>query len=508
MRGSAMAAELKKGTIVVACLSLISLVLCATDPNDLAILEEFREGLENPELLKWPASGDDPCGPPSWPYVYCSGNRVTQIQAKYLGLKGTLPADINKLSMLSNLGLQNNNLSGMLPSFSGLSQLQYAFLDFNNFSSIPTDFFDGLDNLRVMALDYNPLNASSGWLFPSALQNSAQLVNLSLMNCNLVGPLPGFLGTMPSLQGLRLSLNGLSGGIPSTFNGSNLQILWLNGQGGGGGGMTGPIDLIATMVSLTSVWLHGNQFSGTIPQNIGDLTSLKQLNLNSNNMVGLVPNSLANMELDSLDLSNNHFMGPLPVFKSNASYASNNFCQSVPGVPCAAEVMALLDFLGDLNYPSKLLASWSGNDLCGGSWLGLSCQNNQITLIAMPNFGLNGTLSPSIAMLDSLRKIILSNNSITGTIPSNWTSLKSLVLLDLSNNNLSPPLPTFSKGVVVLNNNNPLFTSNQTSGTAPSSPSGSAASAPRLAVLLIHQLLFLLEHAKMKAPRGINLWLF
>ncbi|KAL5131291.1 Protein STRUBBELIG-RECEPTOR FAMILY 4 [Glycine soja] len=62
-----------------------------TNPNDLRILNDFRKGLKNPKLLKWPDNGNDPCGPPSWSCVYCSGGRVTQIQTKNLGLEGSLP---------------------------------------------------------------------------------------------------------------------------------------------------------------------------------------------------------------------------------------------------------------------------------------------------------------------------------------------------------------------------------------------------------------------------------
>ncbi|KAL8129427.1 hypothetical protein V2J09_018582 [Rumex salicifolius] len=429
--------------VFLVCVSLISVACGVTDPGDLAILNEFRKGLKNPDLLDWPIVGDDPCGPPTWKNVFCSGNRVTQIQAKNLGLEGPLPKDFNKLSKLSNLGLQNNKLSGMLPSFSGLSELQYVYLDNNAFDSIPADFFDGLSNLEAMALDYNPLNATTGWSLPDTLASSAQLTNLSLMSVNLVGPMPDFLGGMASLSSLKLCLNRLSGRIPDSFNGSSLQILWLNGQDGGG--MTGPIDVISTMVSLTSVWLHGNQFSGEIPSNIGDLVSLNELDLNSNIMSGLIPESLANMELSKLDLNNNHFMGPIPKFKAkNVTYVSNSFCQSAEGLPCAPEVSALIDFLGGLNYPSRLVSSWSGNDPCGGGWLGLSCNSNQkVDVINLPRYDLNGTLSPSIANLGSLSKIILKNNNITGSIPLNWTALTSLTLVDLSGNNLSPPFPKF-----------------------------------------------------------------
>ncbi|KAI3747095.1 hypothetical protein L6452_09540 [Arctium lappa] len=456
-----------------------SLVSSATDPGDLAILNQFRKGLKNPELLKWPDNGgddDDPCGPPSWPHVFCSRNRVTQIQVQNMNLKGPLPSNLNQLSMLTNLGLQRNQFTGPLPSFNGLSGLRWAYLDYNQFDTIPSDFFHGLDSLEVLALDSNPLNATTGWSLPIDLQNSIQLQNLSLMSCNLAGPLPDFLGTFSSLGDLKLSMNRISGGIPATFNESMIRVLWLNGQSGDG--MTGPIDVIGIMTSLTSLWLHGNHFSGKIPQSISGLTQLKDFNVNSNDLVGLVPDGLATLSLDNLDLNNNQFMGPVPKFKaSNFTYSSNQFCQPDPGVPCAPQVTALLRFLDDLNYPSRLVSTWSGNDPCEGPWLGLSCIDQKVNSIHLPRFNLSGTLSPSIANLDSLTRIDLGSNKLTGVIPSNWTNLKSLTFLDLSNNDLSPPQPKFNPSMKLVLTGNPLLQSNPPKTTSPRSspPTGSPA---------------------------------
>lgn len=457
---------------------LVPFVYGGTDPGDLAIINQFRDGLKNPELLKWPTN-DDPCGPPSWPYIFCSGSRVQQIQAKGLGLKGTLPQNLNQLSELTDLGLQQNELTGKLPSLSGLSQLRRVYLDFNQFDTIPSDFFNGLQSLEVMALDYIPLNATAGWSLPDDLQNSAQLTNLTLVDCNLAGPLPEFLGNMSSLQVLLLSKNRITGGIPATFKDSMLRMLWLNDQSGEG--MTGPIDVIAEMVSLTTLWLHGNRFSGKIPKDIGNLVELHDLNLNGNNLVGLIPDSLASLPLQKLDLNNNQFMGPMPEFKGviNATYSSNPFCQKTPGAPCAPEVMALLDFLDGVNYPTRLVQGWSGNDPCKGSWFGVGCNldKNKVVTINLPRFNLTGTLSPSVANLDSLSRIYLGSNHLSGEIPMSWTGLKSLVLLDLSNNNLSPPKPTnFSSSVHITVDGNPLFSfsppsqKNNTSGDSPPSP--------------------------------------
>ncbi|PPS12469.1 hypothetical protein GOBAR_AA08174 [Gossypium barbadense] len=450
----------KLASVLILC--LVTVVFSTTDSGDLDVLMQFRDELDNPELLKWPENGGDPCGPPSWNHIYCENSRVTQIQAQGMGLKGTLPKNLNKLSMLKNIGLQRNQLSGKLPSFSGLSNLRYAYLDYNNFDSIPSDFLDGLDNLEVLALDDNNFNASTGWSFPKALENSAQLTNLSCMNCNLIGPLPDFLGSMPSLTNLMLSGNRLSGEIQGTFNGSALQTLWLNNQLHGG--MTGPIDVVATMESLTVLWLHGNHFTGTIPESIGKLTLLKDLNLNSNKLVGLIPISLANMRLQNLDLNNNHLMGPIPMFKaSKVTFASNKFCQATQGLLCSPAVMALIEFLGGVNYPSKLVSSWSGNEPC--NWLGIRCNSGKVSVINLPHYNLSGSLSPSVAKLDTLSQIRLQSNNLSGPIPNNWTSLKSLETLDLSGNNISGPLPKFSRTVKLVVTGNPLLNGDKTDHT-------------------------------------------
>ncbi|KAL0309451.1 UNVERIFIED_CONTAM: Receptor-like kinase TMK4 [Sesamum radiatum] len=329
----------------------VSVVRGVTDPKDLAVLNQFRKGLENAELLQWPANGDDPCGPPSWPHIYCSGNRV--------------------------------------------SQIQYAYLDYNNFDTIPSDFFKGLVNLESE-------------------------------------------------------------------------------------GMTGPIDVVATMESLTSLWLHGNHFSGKIPDNIGNLVSLQDLNLNKNDLVGLVPASLANMALAHLDLNNNRFMGPMPKFKAvNATYESNPFCLPNPGAPCAPDVMALLEFLDGVNYPSRLVQSWSGNNPCQVSWLGIGCDpSGNIITINLPNYNLSGILSPSIVDLDSLTHIYLESNNLSGSIPTNWTSLKYLTLLNLGENNISPPLPRFSSNVKLVLEGNSLLNANPP-GASPSGTNGTSDSRGR-----------------------------
>ncbi|KAJ4772453.1 Receptor-like protein kinase-like protein [Rhynchospora pubera] len=463
------------------CLVLSLLPILAksiTDPGDYAILLAFQSSLDNPEILKWPSDNKDPCGPPKWPHVFCQGNRVSQIQLQNLGVSGTLPANFTQLSMLSNLGFQNNKFRGTLPSFRGLTNLQYAFLNGNQFDTIPSDFFGGLTSLLDMSLDENPLNKTTGgWTLPADLADSSALVNLTLVNCGLVGPIPDFLGELSNLDMLQLSYNNLTGMIPSSFSGSNIKVLWLNNQAASG--LTGPIDVITQMPFLTDVWLHGNSFTGPIPDSIGALTALTRIWLNNNQFVGLIPSNLTSLpSLQDLKLDNNLLMGPIPSVKYNFTFSDNSFCASDQGVPCRDDVTALLGFLHGLNYPAQLDSSWSGNDPCVGDWRGIICSSGKVVAINLPNLRLNGTISPSIGNLAGLIDIKLGGNNLTGQIPANLTNLKSLKFVNVSSNNLAPPVPSFPNGVTLLLANNPLIDKTASPNTDPSTTPGIQNSSP------------------------------
>lgn len=449
-------------------LFLVCPIAGVTDPGDLAILNAFKKGMKNAELLQWPDGGTDPCGQ-KWKFIYCSGPRVAQIQVQKVGLEGTLPSNFNQLTELYNIGLQRNKFSGALPTFNGLAKLRYAYLGTNNFDTIPADFFVGLTSLEVLSLEYNNLNATLGWSLPSDIQESTNLASLYLSQCNLVGLIPDFLGQMTSLSTLEMAYNRLTGPIPLSFNVSGVQIFQLNNQAAPS--LSGPIDVVGKMQSLKQLWLHGNNFSGTIPPSLGDCVSLTDIKLNGNELVGPIPTNLTNLQLTNLTLDSNKLSGPIPDLKlppGGFTYSGNSFCQSVPGLSCAPAVTVLLDFLASLNYPIGLAESWTGNDPCN-SWIGIGCSTGTVSVINLPNRNLNGNISPSLINLPSLKIIKLGGNKLSGTIPSTLTRLKSLSTLDLSHNNLSPPVPKFSGQVQVLTAGNPLI--DKSSSLPPSSPS-------------------------------------
>ena len=94
---------------------------------------------------------------------------------------------------------------GALLSFHSKATLQHAFLNNDDFNTIPADFFNGLTDLLEISLGNNPcLNASrdgnGGWALPLTLADSVlQLQVLSLDNGNLTGTIRDFLGCLTGL---------------------------------------------------------------------------------------------------------------------------------------------------------------------------------------------------------------------------------------------------------------------------------------------------------------------
>lgn len=450
----------------------------ATNPTDVQVLKELLQNVGGTSKIpSW--KGDDPCGS-NWAYIQCVGTSVTSIQLQYTHLSGSLPSSLNQLTNLQAIALQGNNFTGPVPSLSGLSFLKTAYLDSQSFSSIPSDFFHGLSSLTLLALDYSPLNQSSGgWSLPPALASLSNLQTLSLTQTFLSGPLPDFLGSLPNLQNLRLAYNFLSGSIPPSFSKAAFISLQLNNQQGPSP-LSGPIDPVGSMLSLTQLWLQVNAFSGTIPAGLGSLVSLLDCRLNDNQLVGPIPATFSSSSsLTSFSVRHNKLDGPVPKIPSlsaaNFTFDGNSFCSSVIGGSCALEVNALLAFLGGVAYPSDLAASWIGNDPCS-SWMGITCDplTKKVVTINLPNHSLSGIISPDVANLTSLKNLVLSNNSLTGVVPPSLATLHSLKQVSLQFNNLHGPVPALS-GVNVDLTGNPNINETQSAPT-PSSPSTTPAS--------------------------------
>ena len=70
---------------------------------------------------------------------------------------------------------------------------------------------------------------------------------------------------------------------------------------------------LGKLSSLQVLSLHHNQLTGTIPPELGGLSNLQQLYLNNNQLTGAIPSELGSLQhLTSLWLSNNQLTGGIP----------------------------------------------------------------------------------------------------------------------------------------------------------------------------------------------------
>ncbi|KAI3813865.1 hypothetical protein L1987_18600 [Smallanthus sonchifolius] len=437
--------------------------------NDATVMLALKRNL-SPETLDW--SDPNPC---NWKQVQCSrDNRVTRIQVGNQNLKGSLPPTLNNLTELQVLELQSNQLTGSLPSLSGLTQLQNLLLSDNDFSSIPSDFFDGMSSLQHVYLDYIGF---ASWPIPESLKSASTLQVFSATSANITGTIPDFLGgdTFSGLTILHLAFNSLEGVLPASFSGSSIQSLWLNGQNSRSK-LNGSLGVLENMTHLTEVWLHGNQFSGSLPDFSG-LNELQNLSVRDNSLTGPVPESLTALQsLKVVNLTNNLLQGPTPRFGKSVAVdlsGSNSFCLPGPGVGCDGRVNIMLEILKSLGYPRLFADNWKGNDPCN-SWLGVVCSaGGNITVINFQKMGLTGSISPNFSSITSLQRLILANNNLSGTIPEELKGLPNLVLIDVSINHLYGQVPEFKESVKVKTEGNLDIGNDRPSGT-PVTPSGGA----------------------------------
>ncbi|CAL5396837.1 unnamed protein product [Camellia sinensis] len=418
--------------IFLSLLSSFVFVHCQSD--DASVMQALKQSINPPSSLGWTDS--DPC---KWQNV----------------AEGSLPPSLANLTFLQRLEFMSNQLTGPVLSLSGLSSLQFLFLNNNNFSSIPSDFFLGMTSLQGVYLDYNPYLP---WRIPESLQNASALQVFSASAANIIGNIPEFFGGFVNLGSLHLAFNNLESGLLGSFSGSSIQSLRLNGQRGISSKLNGSIGVTQNLTQLNQVWLHSNSFSGPLPE-LSGLTGLQNFSVRDNRITGLVPVSLVNLpSLKVVNLTNNLLQGPTPKFHSlvavDMTIGTNSFYLSDPGVGCDSRVNTLLTIAQFVGYPTVFEDSWKGNDPCV-PWIGLTCSNGDIIVVNFQKMGLSGMIFPNFSSITSLQRLILANNNLTGTIPNELTTLPNLRELDVSNNRLYGNIPSFQSNVLVKTDGNP-----------------------------------------------------
>ncbi|PNX91544.1 LRR receptor-like kinase resistance protein, partial [Trifolium pratense] len=152
------------------------------------------------------------------------------IRRSCLGFKGSLfgkfPSLISELTELRVLSLPFNGLVGSIPQeIWSMEKLEVLDLEGNFISGYLPFKFQGLRKMRVLNLGFNKIVG----VVPSVLSSLESLEVLNLASNDLNGSVPGFVG---KFRGVYLSFNQFSGVIPEEIgeNCGKLEHLDLSGN--------------------------------------------------------------------------------------------------------------------------------------------------------------------------------------------------------------------------------------------------------------------------------------
>ncbi|XP_024041855.1 probable LRR receptor-like serine/threonine-protein kinase At3g47570 [Citrus sinensis] len=337
---------------------------------------------------------------------------VSTLKSLYLysnSLSGRLPssADI-QLPNLEELILWGNNFCGTIPSFIfNASKLSTLELQKNSFSGFIPNTFGNLRNLKRLGLNDNYLTSSTPELsFLSSLSNCKYLEYFSFSSNPLGGILPRAIGNLSqSIEVIGMFNCNISGSIPEEINNlTNLIAIYL-----GGNKLNGSISIaLGKLQKLQLLGLEDNQLEGSIPYDLCRLAALFQLDLGDNKLSGFVPSCFGNLtNLRKLYLGSNQ-LTYIPLTLWNLKYilylnlSSNSFTIPLPSEIGNLEVLVQID-------------------------------------LSMNNF--SGAIPTTIGGLKDLQYLFLEYNRLQGSIPDFIGGLINLKSLDLSNNNLSGAIP-------------------------------------------------------------------
>ncbi|KAL8536661.1 hypothetical protein ACS0TY_012015 [Phlomoides rotata] len=329
---------------------------------------------------------------------------LTHLNLSDAGFAGQIPVELSLLTRLVSLDISWNqgiepleehlDLTMLLQNLTRLEELYLDGIDISSMiilSSLPVlntlsliscnlqgpidpSLFQ-LHSLSVLRLDQNNLSMTAPHLFA----NFSSLITLSLSRCSLEGSFPESIFQVPSLQNLDLSYNKLLSGTIPEFP-----------QGG----------------SMRSIELSFTNFSGSLPDSLSNLSMLSYIGMSFCKFTGRIPTTLANLtELVYVDLSDNFFTGAIPLFHMSKKLAHI-----------------------DLSF-NNLTGSLSSTHFEGLS---------NVVSVNLGYNSLSGSIPQSLLHLPSLEELWLPSNQFEGTFQlEKIQNLRNLTGLSLSFNRLS-----------------------------------------------------------------------
>uniref|UniRef100_A0A2N9F9J0 Uncharacterized protein n=1 Tax=Fagus sylvatica TaxID=28930 RepID=A0A2N9F9J0_FAGSY len=367
-------------------------------------------------------------------------------------ITGQIPSWLANLTQLTVLRLQDNHLQGPIPSsIFELKNLERLNLHSNNLSgTVTVDMFLKFKNLTTLLLSGNNISFLTNTK-PNINAALSKFKILGLASCNL-RKFPDFLRNQVQLELIDLSSNNIHGQIPKWVWSTSKETLvyvdfsynFLTGFDQHLGDFPWPRIQILKFYSnklqmtlpippsSTLIYLVGrNMLHGEIPPLICSLSSLRSLDLSSNNFSGTLPHCLGNFSssLNKLKLRNNSFRGIIPQICSKGSrlrmidLSQNRFEGLVPRSLSDCRMLEILN-----------LGSNQINDVFP-SWLATLPELEVLILRSNGFHGVVGSPKTNFAF-PKLHIVDLSANKFTGKLPSeyfrNWKAMEKIDVDDFT----------------------------------------------------------------------------
>jgi Leucine-rich repeat (LRR) protein len=288
------------------------------------------------------------------------------------------------------------------------------------------------------------------------LENLTSLTFLSLGDIVFEkSPFPVEVLKLEKLYWLYLSNCSLGGRIPEGLGNltllKNLELSYNQFSG----------EIPGDIVKLKNLWqleLYFNFLTGTLPVGFGNLTSLVNLDASGNSLQGNISEVRLLKNIASLQLYENQFTGEIPeeLGEFNKLVEFSIFRNKFTG-PLPQKLGSGADFVR-IDAAENFLTGPIPPDMC---------KNGKMIILMLKQNGFTSGIPENYANCMMLEYLNIGNNQINDTFPSKSVcNMSSLELLDLSYNNLSgmihPCLGNFSSRLSVLQ-----LQSNNFHGTIP-----------------------------------------
>ncbi|KAG8490006.1 hypothetical protein CXB51_015875 [Gossypium anomalum] len=410
---------------------------------------------------------------------------------------GSIPSSFGDMSSLEVLDLSNNQLSGEIPEHMaiGCSLLQVLALSNNklqgsifvgnfnltNFSTLElngNNFTGMIPNVLANCSYLYILDLSNNSIYgevPSWIWNMSELAALDVSRNQLFGRLPQWRGYASNLEQVAMADNQLEGSIPRAICSLNFKLQFLDLSMNS---LSGTLPSCFKPVSVREVHLFKNKLQGALPNAFHDSSSLVTLDLSYNHLKGNIPNWVSNLsKLSYLLLRRNHFEGEIPIQLckldrlSLIDLSQNNLSGGIPsclkvfalnyvpeqyiwhetiyyGMNSSVSIEVPIEYTvksRSYNYKRRMLQYMSGIDLSCNKLTGeISFETKNIKKIFTLNLSHNSLTGPvpqAFSNLMEMESLDLSYNNLTGNIPAEFAVLHFLEYFNVSYNNLSGKTP-------------------------------------------------------------------